>query len=103
MPRATASPTCATCIAIRLSGAYAWTIRDRRCSTPTRHAYGMAFVLLAYASALKAGIDEAAPWIEETWQLLEARFWDADSGLYRDEADADWHSPPTAARTRTCT
>ncbi|MCB1641610.1 MAG: AGE family epimerase/isomerase, partial [Xanthomonadales bacterium] len=72
------------------SGAYAWTIRDRQLLDATRHAYGMAFVLLAYAVALKAGIDEAAPWLEETWQLLEARFWDAEYGLYRDEADTSW-------------
>ena len=57
----------------------------------TNHTYGLAFVLLAYATALKAGIDEAAPWLDETWDLLEARAWDADAGLYRDEADADWN------------
>jgi mannose/cellobiose epimerase-like protein (N-acyl-D-glucosamine 2-epimerase family) len=50
----------------------------------------MAFVLLAYASARKAGLDTAA-WMDETWALLEARFWDAEAGLYRDEADIDWH------------
>lgn len=72
------------------SGAYAWTILDGRVDDATRHAYGMAFVLLAYATAARAGIDEARPWIDETWSLLEARFWDAGAGLYRDEADADW-------------
>ena len=71
-------------------GGYAWTIRDGRPEDRTNHAYGVAFVLLAYASALKAGIGEAAPWLEETWRLLEQRYWDADAGLYRDEADADW-------------
>jgi mannose/cellobiose epimerase-like protein (N-acyl-D-glucosamine 2-epimerase family) len=72
------------------SGAYAWTILDGRPDDTTRHAYGMAFVLLAYASALKGGIGEAAAWIDETWDLLEARFWDAQAGLYRDEADEHW-------------
>ena len=71
------------------SGAYAWTLRDGEPDDRTRHAYGMAFVLLAYASARKAGVDTAA-WMDESWELLEARFWDADAGLYRDEADADW-------------
>ena len=71
------------------SGAYAWTLRDREPEDRTRHAYGMAFVLLAYASARKAGLDTAA-WMDETWTLLEARFWDAEAGLYRDEADIDW-------------
>ncbi len=73
------------------SGGYAWTIRDEQPEDRTNHAYGVAFVLLAYASAVKAGIGEAAAWMDETWNLLEQRFWDADAGLYRDEADADWH------------
>jgi mannose/cellobiose epimerase-like protein (N-acyl-D-glucosamine 2-epimerase family) len=73
-----------------VSGAYAWTILDGRPDDTTRHAYGMAFALLAYATALKAGIDEAAAWIDETWSLLEARFWDSQAGLYRDEADERW-------------
>jgi mannose/cellobiose epimerase-like protein (N-acyl-D-glucosamine 2-epimerase family) len=73
-----------------VSGAYAWTILDGRPDDTTRHAYGMAFVLLAYATALKAGIDEATAWIDETWALLEERFWDAQTGLYRDEADEHW-------------
>lgn len=29
--------------------------------------------------------------MEETWALLEARYWDADAGLYRDDADPAWH------------
>jgi len=71
------------------SGGYAWTLRDGRPEDETRHAYGVAFVLLACASARKAGIDTAA-WMDETWSLLETRFWDGDAGLYRDEADRDW-------------
>ena len=73
------------------TGGYAWTIRDEQPEDRTNHAYGVAFVLLAYASARKAGIAEAAAWMDETWNLLEQRFWDADAGLYRDEADANWH------------
>ena len=72
------------------TGAYAWTLRDGRPQDRTSHAYGLAFVLLAYASARKAGLDAAA-WMDETWDLLEARFWDAGAGLYRDEADAGWN------------
>jgi mannose/cellobiose epimerase-like protein (N-acyl-D-glucosamine 2-epimerase family) len=73
------------------TGGYAWTIRDEQPEDRTNHAYGVAFVLLAYATALKAGISEAAAWMDETWRLLEQHYWDADAGLYRDEADADWH------------
>lgn len=73
-----------------VSGAYAWTLRDGAVEDGTRHAYGMAFVLLACARALQAGERACADWIDETWDLLEARFWDAGYGLYRDEADGDW-------------
>lgn len=73
------------------SGGYAWTIRDGRPGDRTNHAYGVAFVLLAYASARKAGLAEAAAWMDEAWDLLERHFWDAQAGLYRDEADPDWH------------
>ncbi|MGA9421929.1 MAG: AGE family epimerase/isomerase [Rhodanobacteraceae bacterium] len=72
------------------SGGYAWTINDGKPDDRTNHAYGVAFVLLAYASATKAGIDEAAGWMGETRDLLERHFWDAEAGLYRDEADAAW-------------
>jgi mannose/cellobiose epimerase-like protein (N-acyl-D-glucosamine 2-epimerase family) len=48
-------------------------------------------VLLAYSHALLAGVAEARGWMDETWQLLETRFWDESFGLYRDEADAHWH------------
>ncbi|CAM5241353.1 AGE family epimerase/isomerase [Rhodanobacter lindaniclasticus] len=73
------------------TGGYAWTLLDGRPDDRTNHAYGVAFVLLAYATARKAGIFEAAAWMDETWALLERRYWDADAGLYRDEADAHWH------------
>ncbi|UNK48533.1 AGE family epimerase/isomerase [Lysobacter sp. S4-A87] len=73
------------------SGGYAWTIRDGVAEDRTNHCYGVAFVLLAYSTALKAGISEAAPWMDETWELLESRFWEPAHGLYRDEADADWN------------
>jgi mannose/cellobiose epimerase-like protein (N-acyl-D-glucosamine 2-epimerase family) len=76
------------------TGGYAWTIRDGRPEDRTNHAYGVAFVLLACASARRAGIVEAAPWMDETWALLERRYWDADAGLYRDEADLHWHFSP---------
>lgn len=72
------------------SGGYAWTLLDHKPDDRTNHCYGLAFVLLAYSHALAAGIGEAAPWLDETWQLLERRFWDGYAGLYMDEADTDW-------------
>lgn len=73
---------------------YAWLLdwRDGRAEVldGTRHAYGLAFVLLAYAHAAMAGVEEARPWIAETFALMEERFWDATHELYADEASADW-------------
>ncbi|HEV2538501.1 MAG TPA: AGE family epimerase/isomerase [Frateuria sp.] len=76
------------------TGGYAWTIADGRPEDRTNHAYGVAFVLLACASARRAGIVEAAPWMDETWDLLEKRYWDAEAGLYKDEADEHWNFSP---------
>ncbi|HET7569563.1 MAG TPA: AGE family epimerase/isomerase [Gammaproteobacteria bacterium] len=76
------------------TGGYIWTLRDGRPEDCTNHCYGAAFVLLAYSKALQAGIAEAGEWLDETWRLLETRYWDAAAGLYRDEADADWRFSP---------
>jgi mannose/cellobiose epimerase-like protein (N-acyl-D-glucosamine 2-epimerase family) len=72
-------------------GGYAWTLREGSPEDRTNHAYGVAFVLLAYAVALRAGLKEARPWLTETWTLLESRYWDEAHGLYRDDADPDWN------------
>jgi mannose/cellobiose epimerase-like protein (N-acyl-D-glucosamine 2-epimerase family) len=76
------------------AGGYAWTIRAGEPEDRTNHAYGVAFVLLAYGCAFKAGVAEAGEWMDETWDLLEHRYWDADAQLYRDEADVDWNFSP---------
>src|SRR5690606_9205747 len=49
------------------------------------------FVVLAYAKALDAGMEEARGWLDETWRLMETHFWEPAHGLYADEADADWN------------
>ena len=72
------------------TGGYAWLLRDNAAVDATNHCYGLAFVLLAYAHASMAGIDEARPWIAETFQLMEDHFWSDRYGLYADEASADW-------------
>lgn len=76
------------------TGGYVWTLLDGHAEDRTNHCYGVAFVLLAYATAHKAGSEHAARWMDETWDLLERHFWDPDAGLYRDEADADWNFSP---------
>lgn len=76
------------------TGGYRWEVRwqDGR-GVPldaTNHCYGLAFVLLAYSHAFAAGVQEARAYIDETFDLLEARFWDAQYGLYADQANPDW-------------
>ena len=71
-------------------GGYAWMLDGGKVEDGTQHAYGLAFVLLAYSHATMAGLDEARGWIGETFDLMEARFWDAEAGLYADEATPDW-------------
>lgn len=72
------------------TGAYAWKLEDGKVIDATNHCYGLAFVLLAYACAARAGVPEARAWIYETQALMERRFWLAEYGLYACEADADW-------------
>lgn len=69
---------------------YAWLLDGGAVADGTQHAYGQAFVLLAYAHATMAGLEQARPWIGETFELMERRFWDAQAGLYADEARQDW-------------
>ena len=56
------------------TGGYAWLLDGLNVADATNHCYGHAFVLLAYATAVKAGITEAAPLLAETYELMEERF-----------------------------
>jgi mannose/cellobiose epimerase-like protein (N-acyl-D-glucosamine 2-epimerase family) len=77
-----------------VTGGYAWQLdwdgRRARVLDATNHCYGLAFVLLAHAHALLAGIGEAREGLYETFELMERRFWQPEFGLYADEADAHW-------------
>jgi len=72
------------------TGGYAWTMKDSEVDESTNYCYGLAFVLLAYSSAYKAGILKAKDYIEETFQLMEKYFWSKEYELYSDEISADW-------------
>ncbi len=76
------------------TGGYAWQLRwengEQRVLDADNHCYGLAFVMLAYAHALAAGISEARGWLDETFALMERRFWQPGHGLYADQASADW-------------
>ena len=76
------------------TGGYAWLLRwnngQREIVDATNHCYGLAFVLLAHAHAAMAGVSEARAGISETFELMEAHFWEPAHGLYADEATPDW-------------
>jgi mannose/cellobiose epimerase-like protein (N-acyl-D-glucosamine 2-epimerase family) len=72
------------------TGGYAWLLGKAGVLDATNHCYGLAFVMLAYAHALRAGVTAARDHLAETFDLLERRFWSGDAGLYADEASADW-------------
>ena len=69
------------------SGHYAWVIENGQVTDGRAMAYGHAFVMLAAASCVQAGIVEAAETIDQVWHFMEEHFWDADSRAYADELD----------------
>ena len=73
-------------------GAYHWLMADDKPLEQENYCYGLAFVLLMYAGALKAGFTRAKQGLSETFDLLEQRFWQPEFGLYADQASADWQS-----------
>ncbi|MGM9484300.1 AGE family epimerase/isomerase [Roseateles sp. NT4] len=77
-------------------GGYLWLLNwqagQREVVDGTKHAYGQAFVMLAYAHAVMAGLDEARPWLAEAFEEMDGHFWDAQAGLYADEASRDWQA-----------
>jgi mannose/cellobiose epimerase-like protein (N-acyl-D-glucosamine 2-epimerase family) len=80
------------------SGGYTWLLHweggRKQVIDATQHCYGLAFVLLAQAHAVRAGITEARAGLDATMGLMEKRFWEPDHGLYADEAAPDWQLRP---------
>ncbi|WP_371396089.1 AGE family epimerase/isomerase [Fretibacter rubidus] len=69
------------------NGHYAWLI-ERSVVTDTRvMAYGHAFVILAAAACLRAGITDALKTLHETFDFMETYFWDEAASAYSDERD----------------
>ena len=75
---------------IPASDGYAWLLNSSQIVDATNHCYGLAFVVLAYSSAVKAGMSECRGYLGETFELMEQHFWSEQDGLYRDEISADW-------------
>ena len=72
------------------TGGYAWMMSGKEVIDSTNYCYGLAFVLLAYSTAYKAGIKEVKNYIEETFDLMEKYFWSKEHELYSDEINSDW-------------
>jgi mannose/cellobiose epimerase-like protein (N-acyl-D-glucosamine 2-epimerase family) len=70
------------------NGHYAWLLEKGRVTDQRVMAYGHAFVLLAAAHCVQAGIKTAAPILTETFDFLEAYFWDEAASAYTDERDS---------------
>lgn len=72
------------------TGAYAWMLdwdgRRATVTDPSQRCYGLAFVLLAHAEALRAGLP-VRDGLEAAYAAMEQRFWEPEHGLYADEAD----------------
>ena len=74
------------------TGGYAWMLKwdngRKEVTDATNHCYGLAFVLLAHAQALLAGMQGARAGLDETFELMEQRSREPTHNLYADEADA---------------
>lgn len=72
-------------------GGYLWSVApDGSPADATKLAYGHVFVLLAGASALKAGHPDAGRLIADVDAIIDRHYWDEDAGLLRDEFTRDW-------------
>lgn len=74
-------------------GGYDWLLDGTDPVDRTRICYGHAFVLLAYARAVEAGIDDAEPYLGEVFELLVDRFWEPDHHLFKSQYSPDWTTP----------
>lgn len=81
-------------------GGYPWLLSGREVADPRRTCYGHAFVLLAYATAAKAGVPRAHAAVHETADLVVERFWEDEHDLCRGTLTADWEEPTAAADHR---
>ena len=71
-------------------GGYIWSFDAKGPCDAKKLAYGHVFVLLAAASALQAGFDEAYDIISDVCDTLDTYFWDGTVGRFRDEFNSDW-------------
>lgn len=71
------------------TGGYAWILDGTQVLDGDNQAYGIAFVLMAYARAFQAGVDEVRPFIAETFEFLDRYFWEESASLHAETRSAD--------------
>lgn len=69
---------------------FVWILRDDEPIDETNHCYGLAFMVLTYATALNTGFTSARRELDRVFSIMEERLWLDESGLYADEASPDW-------------
>ncbi|WP_135667671.1 AGE family epimerase/isomerase [Halorhabdus rudnickae] len=77
------------------TGGYDWLLEGTEPLDSKRVCYGHAFVLLAYARAVEAGIPGATDSLETVYDLLMDHYWEADYGLCRSEFDPGFETAET--------
>ncbi|MGQ7845816.1 AGE family epimerase/isomerase [Granulosicoccus sp. 3-233] len=70
------------------NGRYAWLLEKDEVVDDRVMAYGHAFVLLAAASCLRAGVESARQTLYEVHAFMERYFWDDTACAYADERNA---------------
>ena len=70
------------------NGRYVWLLEKDAIVDDRVMAYGHAFVMLAAASCVRAGIDTALPTLHEVNEFMEQYFWDDKACAYADERNA---------------
>ena len=79
------------------NGGYYWSIGPDGPVDAAKQAYGHAFVLLAAASALRAGHPDADRLLGDVTEMILTHFWEEDRGASAEAFAADW-SPLGAYR-----
>lgn len=73
---------------------FAWKLEWRgerfHAADDSNQCYGFAFVILAFAHAAMAGVEEAKGYLAQVYDLMEREFYDAAGGLYLEEKSVDW-------------
>lgn len=71
-------------------GGYGWSVTQAGLADATKLAYGHVFVLLAAASAMAVGHEDAPRLMQDIEAVIERHFWDEARGLLREEYRRDW-------------